>query len=525
MANVNNPLMAQFLEACGGTGPLQLNVEYQASQESVRHLLHQPFVVIGRDGRADILLDHVQVSRCHAYLQLIGGRLFCVDLESRNGTHWEKGAKRSGWLDYNKALRIGPYWIRLLRENTNGQAAAPGSWNLAATPPGSSGFPDITLEFINWGPQSPTWKMAPLLALVGNSPECRVHLVGQSTSNFHCSLLRTPTGVWVVDLLGRNGTRVNDESVRCARLNDGDRLQVGRFLIRIRYDSQPTDSPNPITLGESPSLSVESPNSRPTLFPAQRNEYRSPGGPSEEDPGQTVTSPAMASPPSPPLVTSLLVSAQLAEEPPGHSSGQELVPLPATPPAAQEDLARSLLVPIAQQLGQMQQQMFDQFQQAMMMMFQMFHTLQRDQIKVIREELDHLQGLTEELQSLQAELRQRSPAATAKAPLPPTAGFTAHTRTDPAAGSARPPAASQPPGGKHPKKPTPGPRPQPVAPSAAPGPSAAAASPKVMPQGQSDENLHAWLSERILAIQQERQSRWQKVMNFLTGKQTEERTP
>jgi hypothetical protein len=46
-----------------------------------------------------------------------------------------------------------------------------------------------------------------------------------------------------------------------------------------------------------------------------------------------------------------------------------------------------------------------------------------------------------------------------------------------------------------------------------------------MPQGQSAENMHAWLSQRIQAIHQERQSRWQKVMSFLTGKNNEEHIP
>jgi hypothetical protein len=29
--------------------------------------------------------------------------------------------------------------------------------------------------------------------------------------------------------------------------------------------------------------------------------------------------------------------------------------------------------------------------------------------------------------------------------------------------------------------------------------------------------MHAWLSQRIAALQQERQSRWQKIVSFLGG--------
>ena len=42
-----------------------------------------------------------------------------------------------------------------------------------------------------------------------------------------------------------------------------------------------------------------------------------------------------------------------------------------------------MLVPLVNQFGLMQQQMFDQFQQAMAMMVQMFGTMHRDQMEVI----------------------------------------------------------------------------------------------------------------------------------------------
>ena len=39
-----------------------------------------------------------------------------------------------------------------------------------------------------------------------------MHLIGESVSSFHCSLVRTPLGVWVVDLFDKNGVRVNSIS-------------------------------------------------------------------------------------------------------------------------------------------------------------------------------------------------------------------------------------------------------------------------------------------------------------------------
>ena len=88
----------------------------------------------------------------------------------------------------------------------------------------------------------------------------------------------------------------------------------------------------------------------------------------------------------------------------------DLVPsnsmLPVTLP--QSELTESMLVPLVNQFGLMQQQMFDQFQQAMAMMVQMFGTMHRDQMEVIRAELDRLHELTDEFHALKNELAERT---------------------------------------------------------------------------------------------------------------------
>ncbi len=74
----------------------------------------------------------------------------------------------------------------------------------------------------------------------------------------------------------------------------------------------------------------------------------------------------------------------------------------------QSGLTESVLVPLVNQFGLMQQQMFDQFQQAMAMMVQMFGTMHRDQMEVIRAELDRLHELTDEIHALKDELAKRT---------------------------------------------------------------------------------------------------------------------
>jgi hypothetical protein len=133
----------------------------------------------------------------------------------------------------------------------------------------------------------------------------------------------------------------------------------------------------------------------------------------------------------------------------------------------------SVLVQVLEQFNGMQQQMVDQFHQSMRMMVEMFSALHREQMGLVRQELDRLRQLTGELQDLQAELRKNgtgSPAGEASRPAQDTE---------------------------------------------ADGP---ADSPSTTPaEPAADIRIHAWLGERIAALHAERQGRWEKLMSFLKG--------
>src|SRR5262245_24743233 len=109
---VIQPSPQEFLEACGARSPLVLEIERQGQSEKVRHTLSLPFALIGRDERADLRLDDERISSRHAYLQVAAGRLWCVDLGSRTGTHGQPG-QPPGLLRCGQALRIGSFVVRL----------------------------------------------------------------------------------------------------------------------------------------------------------------------------------------------------------------------------------------------------------------------------------------------------------------------------------------------------------------------------------------------------------------------------
>lgn len=156
--------------------------------------------------------------------------------------------------------------------------------------------------------------------------------------------------------------------------------------------------------------------------------------------------------------------------------GQEIAPVKVPIPASG---AEALLMPLVAQFSQMQVQMFEQFQQTLLMMGQMFGNLQREQMTLIRQELEQIRELTRQLHDLQSKGMQQSAS-----PL-----------------LASPQSAA-------PSSPTP---------SLSSKPTASAAETDTPSAKVCDPDIHVWLHQRLSALQQERQSRWQKVLGILTG--------
>src|SRR5262249_4734937 len=160
--------------------------------------------VIGRDDRADLVLDHDAVSRRHTYLQVIDGRVFFVDLDSRTGTAVEgASAAESGWVEPGQAVTIGPFTVRPVLTLAGGwpwarpepdpaRPFAPGEpvpnpllARSSKTPAGN--LPRVSLEFQSRAAGHSVWRMNPVMALVGRSARCKVRLLDSNVSNFHCA--------------------------------------------------------------------------------------------------------------------------------------------------------------------------------------------------------------------------------------------------------------------------------------------------------------------------------------------------
>ena len=426
---MDHRLIAQFWDDCRASGPLRVRVEAEAGAGAVdapggRDVPH-PFAVIGRDPKDDARLEHEDVSRHHLYVQVIDGRVFWLDLGSRTGTSQDDLILPSAWLDPGASIGVGPFLVRA----SVGAGGGPSPTVLSRHPTsdrGPASWPVAAIEFRR-GPEGPSRReLRRVLTLVGRAADCRFRIADNAISRYHCALLRTPGGLWAVDLLSREGIRVDGARVRFAKVEDGATLHIGRYRMVARYvDAE-------ATIGDAPgdAASWELPPMAPDQLPAVAATRR--------PPDRVVASP----------------TAPVVEQPPGA----------LTPEALEPFVAR---------FEQMQRQMFEQFHQAMMTMFQTFGALHRDQMGQAREEFDRIRDLTRELQVLQ------------HGPPPPTAAT------------------------EQPATPGDGPevRPKPTAPWTPADPSRPTASPEA----------HDLIRRRIAQLQEERQGRWKRVLNLVSG--------
>jgi hypothetical protein len=201
-----------------------------------------------------------------------------------------------------------------------------------------------------------------------------------------------------------------------------------------------------------------------------------------------------------------------------------LVPANGSSP---DNIMRALVV----QMTSFHQQMFEQNQQTISMIVQLFSRMHREHVGLIRDELSRLDQLTEEFRLIQRELTRVSAArGTSQA----QSLVVAPGRRDPARDRAPDyaqarqdqPGHSESDATSHRDKA----QPKPVdASAAAPStpPPADSAEPPIAPVGSAGEipsalvppgltnpeEIHVWLVERMAAIESERQTLWQRVFN------------
>jgi hypothetical protein len=179
------------------------------------------------------------------------------------------------------------------------------------------------------------------------------------------------------------------------------------------------------------------------------------------------------------------------------SGGFLLLPVPRSPDAVPllagpepGAATGALLVALLNQFALAQQQMFDQFQQVILAMLETMATLHREQADLVRRELEQVRELTRELSTLQPGGDSSPACATrsAESGAMPVAGFDAAGLicTD----------------GRR------------LTPDAA----APVAGPPVAARPAEEATPYLWLTQRVAAIQAERQGRLERVLGLILGR-------
>jgi hypothetical protein len=215
-------------------------------------VIDAPYAVIGRGGGCHVCLSDEDIGYRHAYLQVIGGRVLCVDLLSRRGLEWD-GATPGPWLSPEHRLRIGPYMLQLYDDGWAFDSELPSPLDFRPRSEQRAEYgvlPEVELELLGGSGGGRSWPINRVLTLVGRDERCRITCADEMISKVHCSLLLAPSGLWVINLLGRAGVKVNGEQVDYAYLPHGAELQIGKYVLRAVYPKlaqQQVTQPGPMS--------------------------------------------------------------------------------------------------------------------------------------------------------------------------------------------------------------------------------------------------------------------------------------
>ena len=405
---MNDPLIARFASACGATAPLDLRVDLVGGSVLAEGSIDQPFTLVGRDDACDVTLSDPEINPRHAWLQVLGGRVFVVDLGSRTGLLWPSGWRGPGWLDPGTPVGIGPFQLRLRIPSSDRPSAYPAGYNPLGADAGDKTRPAVALEFRNGRRAKDRWQVNRLLTLVGRAADCKIHLTAEDISPYHCGIVSTPSGLWVVDLSGR-GVVVNGERMRVAPLPQGSELWVGRFLIGCQYQTPaPSGKGTGLVVSRPTPTPVAPGDARLTTTPpplAPEDEVELGAAPDAGLPGSHIMADAFrtwTAPINEPSSNPIHVSGSSSKSPDTDSPTDSIID-GASDPDGNDDRS---VVPLLRQLAEIHDHTGDEFQQSMFLLARAFGRVKREHLTVLQHELSRILELTAEINGLQVEAAQ-----------------------------------------------------------------------------------------------------------------------
>jgi hypothetical protein len=184
--------------------------------------LAQPFARVGSHPSSEVVLEGGSIAARALYLHATPDGVFCLFLDVSAA-----GAEHKGrWLAPDEEITVGPYQLRasLLTAEAGDRVPTDGLavWGSAPRP--------LPVLMIYCGDLlKDKRRFRARLSPIGRRPQCALQLKGNNVSGFHCVLYWDRQQLWCIDLNSSNRTELNGTPITCARVNMGDRLEVGEF--------------------------------------------------------------------------------------------------------------------------------------------------------------------------------------------------------------------------------------------------------------------------------------------------------
>lgn len=352
----------RFFAACQGLEPIAVEVIHRDGDNAVLTRFDKPYFVVGSAPGADLGQDDASLAPRQLYCQMIGGRLFAIQLAEDTSTlvrddHW-----RAGWVAPDDVFEFQNFKLRFLNPVQDG-APPPETISPLATNRHRLD-PYFTLECGHSSGQISRLDNSRPILLIGRNPPAKLRVKDRTLCSVHAAIVTLGASSWIVDLSHQRGVIVNDQHRAFAELHSGDVFYCGRTPFRFST--------------------------------RQRNPQHN--GPVTE-------------------TGSALPFTHSTEQPLNHPHLSPYSTAPLTHPLEDDRLGTVL-----DQVTQVQQHSFDQFRQMLGTVMQMVGVVMQDQRQFVKDELDRMERMAMAMAQLQqANLANgHHPAATApQIPAPP----------------------------------------------------------------------------------------------------------
>lgn len=201
-------------------------VVQNGTQKGTRLHCRHVITLIGTRTGCKFRLPHDRVAPVHAAIFHDGKTVRAIDLLSPSGTYLNELKVEQEKLSAGDKLEIGPWnlLVEVVTPPRNGTHQGD-ALDLEPTPR------VVALEHVDTGRVlQPNREVC----LIGRKQGCDIVVDSPDVSRVHALLINYNDRPAIVDLLSSNGTRVNHERVNFQTLSDGDVIDIGESLFRVR---------------------------------------------------------------------------------------------------------------------------------------------------------------------------------------------------------------------------------------------------------------------------------------------------